>query len=171
MHDPGAACFGQELGAETDQAPGRDDELDPVAISALAGHRLHPPLAAGKQLSHCAHVLLRDIDQQTLGRLQHLPVLFAGHHLRLSGSQLEPLAAHQLEQHDQLQLSTPLHLPGIGAFGWQDSDRDISEQLLIEPCLDLTRRQLVAFATCERRGVYPHLDRKGRLIYLDHRQG
>ena len=100
------------------------------------------PLRAGEHLGDDADVLLGDVDRQPLDRLVELAVDLAGQHLRLPGGQLEALAAHQLQQHDQLQLAAALHLPGVGALGVVDPDRDVADQLGVEPVADLARGQL-----------------------------
>ena len=72
---------------------------------------------------------------------------------RLAGGQLEAFAAHQLQQHDQLQLAAALDLPGVGALGVEDADRDVADQLGVEPVADLARGQLGALFAGQRRGV------------------
>ena len=61
---------------------------------------------------------------------------------RLAGGQLEALAAHQLQQDDELQLAAALDLPGVGALGVVDADRDVADQLGVEAVADLARGQL-----------------------------
>ena len=73
---------------------------------------------------------------------QVLPSISRVSDLRLAGGQLEALAAHQLEQDDELQLAAALDLPGVGALGVADPDRDVADQLLVEAGADLARGQL-----------------------------
>ena len=100
------------------------------------------PLRSGQQLGDDADVLLGDVDRQPLDRLVERAVDLAGQHLRLAGGQLEALAAHQLEQDDELQLAAAVDLPGVGALGVVDADRDVADQLLVEAVADLARGQL-----------------------------
>ena len=117
MEDPGAAGLGEELGAKADQPARGDQVLEPDPAGRVVDHLLHPPLAQGEHLGDDADVLLGNVDRQPLDRLAELAVDLAGQHLRLAGGQLEALAPHHLEQHDELQLAAPLHLPGVGALG------------------------------------------------------
>ena len=71
----------------------------------------------------------------------------------LTGGQLETFAAHDLEQHDQLEFTTTLNFPGIRTFGRQHANRDIAEQFGFEPVLDLTGSDLVTLPAGQRRSV------------------
>ncbi len=79
-----------------------------------------------------------------------LAIDLAGDDPRLAGGQLEALAPHHLQQHDELQLATALDLPGVGPLGRQDADRDVAEQLLVEPVLDLAGGDLASLAPGQR---------------------
>ena len=52
-----------------------------------------------------------------------LPSLLVGEHLGLADGQLEALAAHDLDEHGQLELAAGLDLPGVGPFGGQHPKR------------------------------------------------
>ena len=101
------------------------------------------PLRAGQHLGDGADVLLGHVDRQPLDRLVHLAFDLAGDDARLAGGQLEALAPHHLQQHDQLQLAAALDLPGVGPLGVVDPDRDVADQLGVEPVADLAGGQLV----------------------------
>jgi hypothetical protein len=60
-----------------------------------------------------------------------------GDDLRLADGQLEALPAHDLDEDRELQLAAALHLPGVGALGRQHPDRDVADQLGVEPVDDL----------------------------------
>ena len=128
------------------------------------------PLRAGEQLGDGADVLLGGVDREPLDRLVQLAVLLVGDDLGLAGGQLEALAPHHLEQDDELQLAAALDLPGVGAADVVDADRDVADQLGVEPVEDLARGQLLALEAGERRGVDPDLDRERGLVDADHRQ-
>ena len=115
-------------------------------------------------------MLLGRVDRQPLDRLVALAVDLLCQHARLAGGQLEALAPHQLQQDHQLQLAAALHLPGIGALGVADADRDIADQLGVEPVAHLARGQLAALGAGQGRGVDPEHDRERGLIDGDHRQ-
>ena len=116
----------------------------------MVDHLLHPALADGERLGDDADVVLGDVDRQALDRLAEPAVDLAGDDLRLAGGQLEALAAHHLEQDDELQLAAALDLPGVGALGVVDPDRDVADQLLLEAVVDLAGGQLVAVPAGQR---------------------
>ena len=115
VEDPGAARLGEELGAEADQAARRDEVLHARPAGAVVDHLLQPPLAQREQLRDDADVLLGDVDRDALDRLVPLAVDLARQHLGLADGQLEALAAHQLDEHGELQLAAALHLPRVRA--------------------------------------------------------
>ena len=57
-----------------------------------------------------------------------------------------------------------------GRVGGEDAQRDVADELRVEPLLDLARGQLVAFRAGERRGVDADRDREARLVDDGHRQ-
>ena len=133
VHDPGAAGLGQELGAEADQPAGRHEVLHPRPAGAVVDHLLHPPLAQREELGDDADVLLGNVDRDALHGLVALAVDLLGQHLGLADGQLEALAAHDLDEDGQLQLAAALHLPGVRARGREDAQRDVADELLVEP--------------------------------------
>ena len=170
VQDAGAARLGEELGAEADQAARGHEVVHPHPAGAVVDHLLQAALAQGQQLGDDADVVLGHVDRQALDRLVQLAVDLAGEHLRLAHGQLEALAAHQLDQHRQLQLAAALHLPGVGALGVEHADRDVADQLLVEPRAHLARGELRAVLAGQRRGVDADHDRQRGLVDGDHRQ-
>ena len=67
-------------------------------------------------------------------------------HLRARDLQLEALAAHLLDEHGQLELAAAADLERLGGLGGQDLDRDVAEDLAVQPGLDLAARS----RTCPR---------------------
>src|SRR5205085_12292374 len=109
----------------------------------VADDLLHTPLAEREQLRHDADILLRHVDRDALHRLAALAVDLLRQHLRLADGQLEALAAHQLDEHRELQLAAPLYLPRVRPRPRQDTQGDVADELLLEPAADLARRQPV----------------------------
>ena len=130
----------------------------------MVGHLLEAGLAGGERLGDDADEVLGDVDREPLDRLVGDAVDLAGEHARLARGQLEPLAAHQLQQHDQLQLAAAVHLPGVGPLGVLDPDRDVADQLAVEPVADLAGGQLVPLLAGQRRGVDADDDRERGLV-------
>ena len=171
VEDAGSAGLREELGPEPDQPAGRDEVLQPHPPRAVVDHLLHPPLAQRKQLGEDADVLLRCVDRDPFDRLLRATVDLARHDLGLADRQLEALPPHELDQHRELELTATLHLPRVGPLGRRHAQRDVSDQLLIEPLLHHRRSQPRAFLARDRRRVDPDRHREARLVDGDHRKG
>ena len=170
VEQAGAAGLGEELGAEADQPASRGEVVEPHPAGRVVDHLLHPALAQGEHLGDDADVLLGDVDRQPLDRLAELAVDLAGEHARLASGELEPLAAHQLQQHDELQLAAAVDLPGVVSVRVRHPDRDVADQLSVEPGLGSGARSAVALAPGQRRVVDADHDRQRGLVDRDHRQ-
>ena len=84
--------------------------------------------------------------------------------------QLEALAAHLLDQDGQLELAAAADLERLARFGRADLDRDVAEDLLLEPRLDLAARDVLALAPGERRGVDAERHAQRRRVDVETRQ-
>ncbi len=113
----GAPGLGHELGPEPDEAPGRHPVVHADPSGPVVDHLDQGPLAQGHQLGDHAQVVVGDVDGHPLHGLVELPVDLPGDHLGLAHGELEPLPAHGLHQHGQLQLAPALDLPGVGPLG------------------------------------------------------
>ena len=154
VQQAGAAGLGEELGAEADQAAGRDDVLHPGPAGAVVDHLLEPALAQRHELDDARPGSRSGVSmvRRSIGSCI-LPSTSAGDDLRLADGELEALAAHDLDEDRQLQLAAALHLPGVGALGGLDADRDVADQLLVEPVLDHAGGELLAALAGQRAGV------------------
>src|SRR5699024_8784845 len=112
------------------------------------------------------------VDRLTLHRLARLAVDLLRDDLRLADRELEALATHLLDQDGQRELTTALDLPRVRALGRQDTERDVADELLVEPVLDLARGDLVALPTLarERGGVDTDRHRDRGVVDRDQRQ-
>ena len=168
VQDPGPTGLREELGAKADQAARRHEVLHPHPARAVIDHLLHPPLAQREQLRDDADVLLGGVDRDPLHGLVHSAVDLADDDSRLSHRQLEPLAPHQLDEHGELELAAPLHLPRVGTLGGHDAQRDVPDQLLVEAGLQHRRGELRPVETRKRGRVDADRDREARLVDLLH---
>ena len=84
--------------------------------------------------------------------------------------QLVALAAHLLDQHRQLELAAAAHLEGVAGVGRMDLDRDVAQDLALEAGLDLARRDVLAVAAAEGRGVDAERHRQRRRVDVEARQ-
>ncbi|SHY14234.1 Uncharacterised protein [Mycobacteroides abscessus subsp. abscessus] len=73
-----------------------------------------------------------------------LAVDLPGDHLRLADGQFEALAAHLLDENGQCQLTTALHLPGVGAADVDDLHGHVADEFRIQAGLHHPRGQLVS---------------------------
>src|SRR5207247_6958073 len=100
-----------------------------------------------EQLRDDADVVFRDVDREPLDGLAELAVDLACDDLRLADGQLVALAAHDLHEHGELQLAAALNLPYPGPptpLRLAHAQRDVADQLLLEPVEHLAGGELVA---------------------------
>ena len=99
-----------------------------------------------------------------------LAVDLLGHDLRLADGEFESLTAHLLDEDGQSQLTAALDLPGVGAFGRDDLEGDVADELLVEAVLDHARGDLRVLLTAgQRGGVDAHRHRDRRIVDDDRR--
>ena len=115
-------------------------------------------------------MLLGRVDREALHGLVALAFDLLLQHARLPDRQLEALAAHHLDQHGQLQLAAPLHLPCVRAIRLAHTQRNVADQLGLQARVDLTCGELLPLQPGQRRGVDADRDRHRRLIDPDHLQ-
>ena len=165
--DAGAARFGQELGAEADQAAGRNEVLHPHPAAAVVAHLLEPPLAQRQKLGHGADVLLGNVDRQLLDRLAEDAVNFARYYLRLADRHLEAFAPQLLDEDRQRKFTAALDLPRVRALSREHAQRDVADHLGVEAPKNLAGGQLRAVLAGQRRSVDADRDAEARLINGD----
>ena len=83
------------------------------------------------------------IERRSTGSWR-LPSISLLDDVRLADCHLEALAAHHLDEDRELQLAAALDLEGVRAVGRHDAQRNVADQLLAQPVLDLARGDLVA---------------------------
>ncbi len=93
-------------------------------------------------------------DAALLG-LEALAVDLFGDHLGPADLQLVALAAHRLDEHGELQLAAAGDLDDVGRIGAEQLDRDVAEQLAVEPVDEVPAGEELAVLAGERRGVDP----------------
>ncbi len=108
--------FRKELGADADQAPGGNDELQAHAAFMLHLVLDELALAGLEHLGDATSVLVGDIEDSALVGLEPLAV-GAGliDHLRAAHHDLEAFAADLLDENCELQLATAQHLEVVRA--------------------------------------------------------
>ena len=91
------------------------------------------PLRSRQQLRDDADVLVGNVDAHPLHGLADAAVDLPRDDLGLADRELEALPAHQLDQHRKRQLAATLDLPHVGALGVVDAQRDVADQLAVQP--------------------------------------
>ncbi len=111
-----------------------------------------------------------DVDGEPLDRLVDLAVDVLDDDLRLPDGELEGFASHHFNEDRQLEFASALHLPSVGAFGREDSDRHVADQFLIQAVLQEAGGEVLAGLARERGGVDADGHRHARLIDMNQRQ-
>ena len=165
VHDRRAAGVGQQLAQIADQAARRREEHQAQAAAARGPHLDHLALALAHLLHDDAGMLLVDVDDDFLDRLQQLARLVVPEqHLGPRHAELETLAAHGLDEDGELQLAAARDDVGIGIGRRLDVQRDIALGLLDQAVADDAARHLVALRAGERAVVDRERHRQRRRI-------
>ncbi len=125
------------------------------------------PLRTASSWRDGAEVLFGHVDRDALDRLVQLAVDLSRHDLGLADGELEALAAHRLDEHRELELAAPLHLPRVGSLGRQHAQRHVADELGVEAVLHESRGELVALGAGERRRVDADRHRQARVVDVD----
>ena len=149
---------------------GRDDGVDADPVGDVVDVLDAAP-AFSDELGDDPEVGVGHVDGHAIKGLEDMAVLvLPGEYPRLADRQLETLSTHRLDEHRELQFAATLHLPGVRTLGHEHPDRDVADDLLIEPVLDEAGRHLRAFPSGQWRGVDAERHRQAGLIDVDHRQ-
>jgi hypothetical protein len=162
---------GHELRPESDQAARGNPELEADASAAVVDHLGHRAFAFAHLRDHDALVILGDVDDKLLDRLNGLPVHFFRHDVGPRHLELEAFAAHHLDQNRQLQLTTADHLHLLWRVGRLDANGHVADQLAVQPILELTGGDVLTLTAGHRRGVDAEDHRHGRLVDRHGRDG
>src|SRR5207253_2917854 len=155
---------GEHARAQTDQAARGDRELQ-VNLALSVVHANELALAVADQLHDAAHVLLGDVDDEILDRLEQLPVLILAHdHVRLADAQFVSFATHVLNENAQVQEAATADLECAFVFRFFDLQRDVRFELLHQPLAKIAAGDVFAlFADEGRRVDAEHHGQRGRL--------
>jgi hypothetical protein len=139
----------------------------------VGAHLVQAALSVGKGGLNRADELGRDIDRDALIRLVRLAVDRAQDDLRSTDLELETLPAHLLDEDRQLQLPAPENLVRVRRRRRLELDRDVAEDFLLQPLLDMTARDVAALPSRQRRGVSPECHAERGRVEVDplHRPG
>src|SRR5690606_27649618 len=170
VEEPGAGRDRQVLRAEADQPARRNAVLEAHAAAAVRDH-VHELAASLREPAHDrALMLLVEIARDELPRLVNLAVDAALDRRGTRHRELVALAPHRLDQHRQMQLAAARDAEPIRVVGLLDAQRDVVLGFLLEPGTNLAAREVLAFASGERRLVDLEGHRDRRLVDLERRQ-
>ena len=171
VHDAGAACIGEEFGTVADQPTGRDAELQLNSSRRVVGQSLQAALPAHQLLGDDAGVGVATVDREMLDRLQAIAVLHAKDHLWPADAQLEPFAAHRLDEDGELELAAPLDQQAVVTLDLFDFDGDVLQRLAVQAVANLAHLHDAAFLARKRGGVLGKAHRYRRLVHHEAGQG
>ena len=169
VHDGGAARIGQNFAAQPDQSARRHMKLQADPAGAVVDHLGHLALARAQLFNDHPEEVLGTIDDQKLQRLLHLAVDGPRKDFRLTDHQLEPLAAHHLDDNGELELAAAHHLERVRAE-FLDANGDVGQQLLVEPVAQVPRGDPLPFPPAERRRVDRELHRDRGFVDMNCRE-
>ena len=114
VHDRGTARVGEQFAVIADESAGRGVKDQPRAAATGGPHLDHLGFALGKLLHHHTGMLLVDVDDHFLDRLeQFAAVALLEQNLRPRDRKLEAFAPHGLDENAELQFAAAGNLHGI----------------------------------------------------------
>src|SRR5690606_28545040 len=164
VEDGRTAGVAQQFSLVADQRAGGNQQADARAANAGGTHVGEFTLALGQLLNDRAGVLVIDVDDNFLAWLEVDAVFFLEQYLAAASGQLEPFAAHLVDQHGQLQFAATGDVARIIVFTGRDADRDIAFGFAHQALADNAGVHLVAFTAGQWAVIDAEGDRQGRRI-------
>ena len=138
---------------------------DDPRLAAVLLHLDEVALArAGDLLDHGAGILVIHVDGDFLDRFQRVLAVIAQQNLGAADRQLEPFAAHVLDQDAHLQFAPARDFEGLAAGRVGHADRHVGLGFLQQALTDHAGLHLLAVAAGQRAIVDPEGDRDGRRV-------
>ena len=128
----GAARLGEELGAEPDEAPGGDYELEPHPSGAVVHHLHHAALAQRDELGDDAEVVLGHVDGDALDWLVQLAVDLAVSTWGLPTVSSKPSRRAATRPGSPVAARPALDFPGVRSLRIQHPQRHVADQFGVE---------------------------------------
>src|SRR5882757_1259820 len=153
VNQRGAARVGKQLAAQADQSARRDFEIEAHAARIVIAHFEHFAAAAANGFENDTDEVFRDVDHQTLDRFELAAVFGAHHAFRFADHQLKTFAAHRFDQDGELQFAAAENAKRFRRIGVFDANRNVGEQLFLQPVAKIARSEIAAFFAGERKSV------------------
>src|SRR4029077_4593937 len=154
IHHDGTARVGKQLTAEPDEAAARYAELYSHPSIAVIVHVGDFAFARSQRFHNHADKLFRNVGREVLDRFHELAVYAFGDDFRLADHKLIAFAAHHLDENGELKFPAPHDLEGIRAAGFFHAQRDVGEQLFLQPFAQVTGSHIGALPPGKRRSVH-----------------
>src|SRR5882757_4379808 len=153
VNQRGAARVGEQLAAQANQSTRRDFEIEAHAARIVIAHFEHFAAAAANGFENDTNEVFRDVDHQTLDRLQLAAVFGAHDDFGFADHQLKTFAAHGFDQNGELQFATAENAKRFRCIGVFDANRNVGEQLFLQPVAKIARSEIAAFFAGKRAAV------------------
>src|SRR5882762_1061608 len=164
VNQRGPARIREQLAAQADQAARGDFEIEAHAAGIVIAHLEHFATTAADSFENDADEVFRDVDHQPLERLQLAAVFSTHHDFGFADHQLETFAAHRFDQDGELQFATAENAKRFRRIGIFDANRNVGEQLFLQPVAKITRSEIAAFFAGKRAAVHRENHCQGRLV-------
>ena len=151
-HDALALGIGQKFAAVAKQPARGDQEGQPHPL-ALGVHLLQLALAGTHLFHHGAHAVRGHVDGQLLDRFALFAADLLVQHAGRAHLELIALAAHRFDEDGQVHLAAAQHPEAVGGIGILHVQRNVLQQLPVQPVADLAGGD-----------VFPLLAGKGRIV-------
>src|SRR5580704_7852268 len=130
----------------------------------VVDHFFHFTTARAEEFHHDADEIFRAVDDEQFERLDAAAVFGAHHDFRLADHHLVAFAAHCFDQNRELQFAAAQNAKRVGGAHVFDAKRDVSEQFTIEARAEVTRGDVLAFSSRERRSIDGEDHRESGLV-------
>src|SRR4029077_1906746 len=95
----------------------------------------------------------RDVDHQTLERLELAAAFRAHHDFGVADPYIKTFATHGFDQNRELQFAAAQHAKGFRSVGVFHADGNVGEQLFLQAVAEIARSEVVAFLAGKRAAV------------------
>ena len=159
-HQAGSGGQGKKRVPKTNQPARRDQVLEPHPAFAVVRDLQHLAAALAERFGHGTEVLLAHVNGQMLDGFHALAVDLFHDCLWTRDFELVALAAHRLNEHGEVQLTTSADQELLCGFGVFDVKAQVCVELFVESRPQLASGRELSFQSGERRGSYSEVARE-----------
>src|SRR3982074_1481978 len=111
----------------------------------MVAHFHHFAAAAANGFHDDADEILRDVDHQTLERLEFLAIFRTHHDFGLANHQFESFATHGFDQDSELQFTTTENAEGFRSVRVFHANGNVGEKFACQTIAQIARSEKIAF--------------------------